>query len=295
MVLRDSQTDAPVSLAVVMISLNEAHNLDAVLDNLEGFAEQVFLVDSYSADDTVDIALRRGVHVVQRRFRGFGDQWNFALSELPITARWTMKLDPDERLDDQLKASVREAIAHGDAGALTVERRLWFMGRPLGIRQDILRLWRTGSCRFSDVLVNEHPIVEGATVKLAGTLEHYDSPNLHHWLDKQNAYSTAEALSALRGDPLSAPPRLFGTDLERRMWLKRHFFRLPFRYTLMWLYCLLAQGAWRAGAVGWVWSRLRADVYRMRMLKLQEMRRLGHGYSPPSARIGKPDLRVAQF
>jgi Glycosyl transferase family 2 len=40
---------------------------------------KVFLVDSYSQDDTVDIALRHGVHVVQRRFKGFGDQWNFAL------------------------------------------------------------------------------------------------------------------------------------------------------------------------------------------------------------------------
>lgn len=54
---------APV--AVVMISLNEGHNMEAVLQNLAGWAQEVFLVDSYSQDDTVDIALR---HVVQRRF-----------------------------------------------------------------------------------------------------------------------------------------------------------------------------------------------------------------------------------
>ena len=95
---------APV--AVVMISLNEGHNLEAVLQNLAGWAQEVFLVDSYSQDDTVDIALRHGVQVVQRRFRGFGDQWNFALRELPITAPWTMKLDPDERLSDELKARI---------------------------------------------------------------------------------------------------------------------------------------------------------------------------------------------
>ncbi len=89
-----------------MISLNEAHNMEAVLQNLAGWAQEVFLVDSYSADDTIDIALKHGVQVVQRRFRGFGDQWNFALQELPITAPWTMKLDPDERLTDELKASI---------------------------------------------------------------------------------------------------------------------------------------------------------------------------------------------
>ena len=53
-----------------MISLNEAHNMEAVLQNLAGWAQEVFLVDSCSADDTVGIALRHGVHVVQRRFQG---------------------------------------------------------------------------------------------------------------------------------------------------------------------------------------------------------------------------------
>src|SRR6202022_3823130 len=87
-------------IAVVMIALNEAHNMESVLQNLAGWAQEVFLVDSYSSDGTVDVALKHGVHVVQREFRGFGDQWNFALRELPITAPWTMKFDPDERLSE---------------------------------------------------------------------------------------------------------------------------------------------------------------------------------------------------
>ena len=37
-----------------------------------GWAREVFVVDSYSADDTVSLALRHGARVVQRRFRGFG-------------------------------------------------------------------------------------------------------------------------------------------------------------------------------------------------------------------------------
>ena len=61
-----------VPVAVIMISLNEAHNMEAVLQNLRGWAQEIFLVDSYSTDGSVDIALRHGVNVVQRRFRGFG-------------------------------------------------------------------------------------------------------------------------------------------------------------------------------------------------------------------------------
>ena len=284
----------PVPLAVVMIARNEAHNMEAVLDNIAGWAREVFLVDSYSTDATVDIALKHGVHVVQRRFRGFGDQWNFALGALPITAPWTMKLDPDERLTPELKASIREAIAQDRYDALTVRRRLWFMGRPLPVRQKLIRLWRTGACTFSDVTVNEHPLVVGRIGTVRGDLEHLDSPDLAHWRRKQDRYSTAEALAAFRNAPLSVAPNLFGDALQRRMWLKNNFSRLPFRHALMFAYCLVAQGAWRAGGAGIAWARARADVYRMIDRKHKEMKSRGCCDEAPAERQGVPHPRAVQ-
>ncbi len=268
--------------------------METVCGNLAGWAQEVFLIDSYSLDDTVGIALRHGVRVVQRGFRGFGDQWNFALRELPITAPWTMKLDPDERLTPELKAAIQSAISTNDVDAIRVRRRLWFMGRRLPVQQELVRVWRTGSCRFSDVLVNEHPLVSGMAILVQGELEHHDSPNLHHWWEKQNNYSTTEAISAFRNLRLSADPRLFGTSFERRMWLKQNFRRFPFRYAAMHLYGLIGLGAWRAGSVGLAWARMRADLYRMRDLKLDELRFLGKEYDLVPARPGAPDPRVPQ-
>jgi len=286
---------APV--AVILISLNEAHNMDEVLTNLAGWASEVFLVDSYSKDDTVGIALRHGVHVVQRRFRGFGDQWNFALEKLPITVPWTMKLDPDERLDQQLKDSLQALMerAKNDVTGIQVVRRLWFIGRKLGVRQKILRVWRTGAARFTDVAVNEHPVVKGRVVDAAGELEHYDSPDLDHWFDKQNRYSTAEAITAYRGDPLAASPRLFGTPFERRMWLKRHFDSVPFASIGLYLFYWLGKGAWRAGRVGRIWSRLRCDIMRFRRYKRIEMEIMKRAPLPTVRGSGDPDSRVPQF
>ncbi|MEM7429741.1 MAG: glycosyltransferase family 2 protein [Pseudomonadota bacterium] len=289
------QGDGTVPVAVIMISLNEAHNMEAVLENLRGWAHEVFLVDSYSSDATVSIALEHGVHVVQRRFNGFGDQWNWALDNLPVTSDWTMKLDPDERLTDELKASIGRAVAADRTDALSFTRRLWFMGKPLPVSHPLLRVWRTGRCRFSDVLVNEHPKVDGTREHIAGELEHHDSPHLHHWYEKQNAYSTAEATSSFRNDALADEPRLFGTPFQRRMWLKRNYRRLPFRYTLIFLYCLLVQGAWKAGRVGVIWARLRSDVYRMRDYKRLEMQMQGKATAPAGSRTGEADNRVEQF
>ena len=284
---------APV--AVVMIALNEAHNMEAVLANLRGWAQEVFLVDSYSTDGTVDIALKQGVHVVQRAFRGFGDQWNFALRELPISAPWTMKLDPDERISRDLKREIEAATLANDFEGLELVRRLWFMSRPLPVRHSLVRVWRTGKCRFTDVLVNEHPVVNGRIRRVAGDLEHHDSPDLHHWLEKQNRYTTAEAVAAYQGSALADEAKLLGSALQRRMWVKKHFMKLPFRYLAMFLYHYLLLGAWRAGWVGFAWSRLRCDVYRIWEYKLREMRITGRMPLPGPAGPGKPDPRVPQF
>ena len=261
-----------VPIAVVMISLNEGHNLKDVCENLNGWAQEVFLVDSYSKDDTIDIALNYGINTVQRRFRGFGDQWNFALNELPIQSPWVMKLDPDERLTEELKNNISQMINNNQYDAFCIKRRLWFMGKQMPVYQKLIRIWRNGSCRFSNVLVNEHPIIEGIVKYVVGDLEHHDSPNLDHWLEKQNRYTTSEAITTYQKKPLSDKEILFGTSIQRRMWLKKNYYKFPFRYFLLFLYHFLYQGAYRAGRAGYIWSRLRTDVMRLVDYKYTEMK-----------------------
>jgi hypothetical protein len=243
----------------------------------------------------VDIALRHGVHVVQRKFRGFGDQWNFALRELPITAPWTMKLDPDERLSGTLKDSILESVNSGQADAFAMNRHLWFMGRSLPIRQELVRIWRTGNCRFTDVVVNEHPIVEGSVMKLHGELEHHDSPDLDHWLEKQNRYTTAEAIMAYQGAALADQPKWLGTSMQRRMWLKKNFRYVPFRFSLLFLHHWIVLGSWRAGWVGYAWARLRSDVFRLIEYKRKEIEVTGRLPVKRYYGAGNPDERVKQF
>jgi hypothetical protein len=199
-----------------------------------------------------------------------------------------MKIDPDERLSDDLKHEIGEAITAGTSGGFSFDRRLWFMGKPMPVRQPVVRIWRTGKCRFSDVIVNEHPIVEGNVTHLMHEMEHHDSPNLHHWFDKQNNYITAEALAQYRGDKLAVTPKLSGSGLERRMWLKQNFWRLPGRFLLLQLYFLFWLGAWRAGKVGWIWSRLRTDLYRSQQFKLYEMQLAGAEYTMIPTGKGAP-------
>jgi hypothetical protein len=144
-------------------------------------------------------------------------------------------------------------------------------------------------------LVNEHATITGTTGELSADVEHHDSPDLHHWLEKQNAYTTGEAIAAYEGRPLSARPRLFGSRIERRMWIKQNYRRFPLRYLVLFLHHYLVQGAWRAGWVGYAWSRLRSDVYRLLEYKLREIQITGRLPVKRVSGPGEPDPRVPQY
>ena len=280
-------------LNVVMITLNEEENLPGALDSIKDNVQEIFIVDSCSTDRTVDIALECGVNIVQRCFTNFGDHWNWTLKHLPFSEPWTFILAPDERFSPGLVEEIGNLLSGSPkCGGYTVRWRLWFMGKPLHVLVPVLRLWRTGKCRFSDVIINEHPLIDGPVGKLKGILEHYDSPDLKHWYDKQDRYSTMEAIMMVKGSALAATPRFFGSTLERRMFFKKIFFKVPFRYQLQWLHEVFGRGAWCDGRIGLTWARLRVEVRRMRELKAKEMRLTGVIPQLPKVPPGDFDPRI---
>lgn len=286
--------NAPV--AVLMITLNEGHNLEGALKSISGWAKEVFILDSCSSDNTIDVALKYGAHVVQRDFTGFGDQWNFAVNNFPITSEWVMKLDPDERLSDELKISILELIDRKDTfEGIIVKCRLWFINKSLPAVYNILRVWKTGSCNFSGVSVNEYPKVDGLQVEATGYLEHRDSPNLHHWITKQNRYTTAEAISQSENAEMSYTAKLLGNNLERRMWIKKYFWYFPMRYQFLFLYHLVVCGAWKVGKTGWIWSHMRTEIYRQWEYKSYEISETGKLPIELPSQKGLPDSRVKYF
>lgn len=280
----------PVPVTVIMLTLNEEFNLPGAIESVKDWAEEVFVVDSCSVDKTVDVALGHGVNIVQRPFTDYGDQWNWALKRLPIKTPWVMKLDADERVSPKLKQEIAAAIAVDPREhAFRVPVRLWFMGKPIHARICVVRLWRRGKARFSNVIVNEHILVDGATARLRNYIEHHDSPDLHHWWDKQNRYTTMRAIEIVKGQKLSAEPKLFGTALERHMFFIKVFFRILFRYQLQWIHELFIRGTWRDGWIGLTWTRLRINVRRLCELKVREMRITGRMLEIPKASRGDFD------
>ena len=282
-------------LTVIFITLNEEFHIGAAIDNVKSIAKDIFVVDSLSVDKTVDVALEKGAKVVQRPFTNFGDQWNFALEKLPIRTKWTMKMDPDERLSDELKDEIRQALENpGSVTGFEFDRILWFMGRCLpGWRDSVVRIWKTNACRFTNIAVNEHPLVDGRVRRLHHVMNHLDSQDLYHWFKKQNEYLPAEAIRRYKGEALADEPKFWGTKLQRHMWFKKVFFKLPFRYTLMFFQLYFGKGLWKLGMTGLWCVRMRIWARQSVECAVQEMKNTGRLISLPKRDTGDYHPAVA--
>lgn len=258
-------------LTVVMITLNEAHNLRDCINQFNGWASEICILDSFSNDDTEKIAQEFGIRIIKRKFTYFGDQWNYALKAFKIKNKFTMKIDPDERLTQELKDEITNSLHKKDFDGYSFDRLLFFMGKELPISQEVTRIWRTGNAKFTNVLVNETPIIQGSVYKLHSKLLHMDSPNLEHWYSKQNKYSSCEALAKFQKKDLPFKPDLFGDNNNRKMWIKKNFSNIPFRFILLFLYYYILKGLFLAGKEGFIWSHLRSEVMRMREYKYYEL------------------------
>ena len=283
-------------LTIVIITLNEAHNLGRFFDSLQEWVSNVVVLDSYSSDNTIDICISRGAKVFQRKFDNFGSQWNVALTGTNIKTPWVMKMDPDEVMTNEVKININRAIKEAKFDAFNISCRLYFMGRPLPKISKVLRIWRNGECKFSDSLVNEYPIVEGLIGDIEGLYEHHDSPNLNHWLNKQNKYTASEAEVLVNQLSLAIKPNIFGNADQRRMFYKKHFYSIPFRYSILFLYHYFVLGAYKVGKVGLVWSRLRTLVYYLIELKAFELKQQNKTeFDLLTDKVGSPDSRCEQI
>jgi glycosyltransferase involved in cell wall biosynthesis len=258
-------------LSVVMITYNEQHNIIKVIKNLRGWAKEIFVVDSYSTDKTVELAKKYGAKVYKKKFKNFSNQWNFAIKKIPIRTKWVMKIDPDEIVSKVLKKNIAKEISNNEFSGFFLKRYLWFMGGNMYVKQNVLRIWKHKYCSFSNVLVNEHPVVKGKLKSISGELEHHDSPTIFHWLNKQNLYSSLDALGNYKDKYLSFEPKIFGNSIERRMWLKKYFKYFPFKYFLLFIYFWLYLGSWKAGYRGYIWSKLRSFYFFTVILKQKEL------------------------
>ncbi|MGB6192361.1 MAG: glycosyltransferase family 2 protein [Terracidiphilus sp.] len=192
------------SIAIVVLTYNEARHLPRALDHLSSFAQQVFVIDSYSSDDTVELAQARGAQILQHPFCNQAKQFEWALENAPITAEWVMRLDADEIVESDLAAEIiiRLPQLPPDVTGVNLNRKTIFQGRFLrhGGRYPLrmLRIWRRGKARVEDRWMDEHIyLTEGRSIDFSGGFADYSLIDLTEFTEKHNRYASREAIEVL--------------------------------------------------------------------------------------------------
>lgn len=275
-------------ITVIAITLNEERNLQSFIDNIKKITDKIFIVDSYSNDKTVDIALSNNIEIVQHKFIDFGNQWNFAIKNNPFKTKWVMKMDPDEKISNEMKKNIENCLLTEDADGYEFDRRIYFLGKKLNIKQKVLRIWKNEKCIFSDSAVNETPIIDGIIKKIKGEIDHYDSPDLFHWFKKQNHYSSVEAISIFNNIKIKK------LDFKRKIFIN-FFIKLPFRYNLLFLYFFIIKLMFLSGYQGYIWCKLRVFVYSSVEMKYLQIKANNIIDNISINKNGLPDQRCKQF
>ena len=193
-----------VNLALIILTYHEAIHLPPALATVAGLAREVFVIDSFSTDDTVEIAREHGVVVLQHPFRNYAQQFEWALANAPITSDWVMRLDADEIIETDLAAEIISKLPSlpAEITGLNLNRKTIFQGRFIrhGGRYPLimLRIWRRGKARIEDRWMDEHMyLTDGRTVTFKGGFADNNLLDLTFFTAKHNSYASREALDAL--------------------------------------------------------------------------------------------------
>ncbi len=266
------------AISVIILTYNESIHLERCIKSLLPVVKDIFVVDSFSTDNTVAIAEGWGAKVYQNPWVNHAVQFQWGLDNCPIQTDWVMRMDADEYITPALAQEIQEKI-HAIPEYITgivLKRRLYFMDRwikhggyyPI----KLLRIWRSGLGTIEQRWMDEHlKLSHGQTLEWANDLVDHNLNNLSWWTQKHNQYATREAVDLLNlqyalfeRDSIKAD-RGSGQQNEQKRWYKDNLYaRSPLfvRAVAYFFFRYFIQLGFLDGKQGLVWHVLQGLWYR---------------------------------
>jgi len=184
-----------MKITVIITCYNEAYNMRDLLESVK-WADEIMVVDSYSTDETVEIAREYTNFILQRKYITPAKQKNWAIPQ--ATHQWILLLDADERVPPALREEVLQTIDNQPIKvAFWIGRENYFMEKRVrysGWQNDaVIRLFRRDDCRYEDKAVHEEIETNGKIGRLKAKLTHNTYKNMTHFLEKMRRYARLSA------------------------------------------------------------------------------------------------------
>lgn len=262
------------TLTAIILTFNESMHIERCIRALEGVAQRVYVIDSGSTDDTVDIARTNGAEVLHNPWKNYATQFNWALDNARIETDWILRIDADEVLHPTLQSAVTAFLAAPPSAvnAVVLRRQIVFLGRPIrhGLFYPLhnLRMWRNGQGRVETRWMDEHVKVPNeVSVVLKGTLIDHNLNDLGWWTAKHNGYAMREVYDIIETRMGGSAADLTGLSLSARAkrFAKNRLYAYlprPIRPALYFMYRYVFGAGFLDGREGFYFHFLQAFWYR---------------------------------
>ena len=103
-----------LDISAVILTGNEEIHIKRCLERICPIVKEVFIIDCFSTDRTLEIVSEfqkdAKITVLQNKWVNYATQFNWALDNAPIQTAWTLRLDADEYLCDELVQELEEKL-----------------------------------------------------------------------------------------------------------------------------------------------------------------------------------------
>ena len=185
-------------LMAIILTYNESAHIRECIASL-GFAQSVLVFDSFSTDDTLNLAHQAGAQTAQRHFDDYASQRNAALDLAKAQgAEWVLFIDADERVSPALAQALLQVMDMPEYAAWRMPRHNYIFGKltlGAGWYPDYqVRLLRVGRASYDpERKVHEVVVCDGALGTLDVPLVHHNYQHLAQFHNKQRRYSAYDA------------------------------------------------------------------------------------------------------
>ena len=192
-------------ISVIILTYNEELHIERCIKNLQPIAQQILIVDSFSIDNTVQIAESLGAKILQNPFINQSVQFQWGLDNCPIQTSWVMRMDADEYLEPPLIEEIVLKLPElpDDIDGIYLKRKHHFLGRWIkhGDRYPLvlLRIWKTGQAHIENRWMDEHIVLDHAnnTMICEGDFVDDNLNTVEWFIEKHNRYASREMVDIL--------------------------------------------------------------------------------------------------
>ena len=253
----------------IILTFNESIHLERCVKSIQNYFNQIYIIDSFSTDQTKEIAQKLPVIFLENKFINHSQQFNWALKKIDKNTSWVLRIDADEYITNALGVEISTKLEklEKSINGIFIPRKIIFKDKLIrfgGINPTkVLRLFRYGYGKCDSRWMDEHIHVRGKKIAFTNSIIDENLKSLTWWINKHNSYASKEAYELIKFQILTNQRADIKNNLENRK--IKYYYKSPIilRSFLYFIYRYFFKFGFLDGLRGFCFHFMHAFWYRL--------------------------------